>query len=75
MAALTQFCWYETLETFTQTSPANVLITTENVNNEAASGLQGTVRKFTNALLGNHRLDNCFCKRTVNRIKGWIIAV
>lgn len=71
MAALTQFCWYETLEPFIKTLPANMLITTENNNNEAASGLQGTIRKFTNASLDNH----CFCKRTVNRIKRWIIAV
>lgn len=49
MAALTQFCWYKTLEPFIQTLPANMLITTENNNNEAASGLQGTIRKFTNA--------------------------
>lgn len=71
MAALTQFCWYKTLQTFIQTLPANVLITTENINNEAASGLRGTVRKFANASLDNH----CFCKRTVDRIKKWIIAV
>lgn len=71
MAALTQFCWYKILEPFLQTLPANVLITTEINNNEAASVLQGTIRKFTNASLDNH----CFSKRTVNRIRRSIIAV
>lgn len=57
MAALTQFCWYKTLEPFIQTLPANILITTGNDNKEAASGLQGTIRKLTNASLDNQFLE------------------
>lgn len=55
MVALMLFCWYET-----HGGDYNRKYN----NNEAVKGLDGTIGKFTNAVL----TTRCFCKRTLKKI-------